>query len=416
MGNIVIQEVIEVHCEEAGFLWRQRESILNDPAFAIGDLLERDRRLEGNLDGLSISGRTGWEICAEAVNPWRSETVFPAAVLAFTDGGDDRIDKVVALAGNSDKNMRPVISSFGWIDQGQALTLIKTFQSSQSPLHQRIALGASAILRVDPGPKLIEAFRSEDALVRARAFRMAGELGRRDCVRQLQDALNDTDESCRFWSVWSLALLGEKRSIPELQAFADSRTQFTERAIDMLARCMNPASVLSWHKEISGAEKKSRLAIKVAGALGDPVLMPWIIERMREPASARAAGEAFASVTGVSIEESGLKGARPEGFQSGPTDDPADENVAMDEDEFLPWPDHDRVKAWWERNRGNFKDGVRYLMGLPVEAASLKNILMAADQRVRAAAALESSLLTPGRPLLNVCAPAWRQLHELEKF
>jgi hypothetical protein len=88
----------------------------------------------------------------------------------------------------------------------------------------------------------------------------------------------------------------------------------------------------------------------------------------------------------------------------------------MAPDEFLPWPDHGRVKSWWDGKKNSFKNGVRYLMGQPIHAGSLKHILMTGNQRIRHAASRETSFLNPGRPLFNASAPAWRQLDEIEKM
>ena len=60
---------------------------------------------------------------------------------------------------------------------------------------------------------------------------------------------------------------------------------------------------------------------------------------MADPALARVAGEALAMITGLDLAYLDLDGEPPAGFEAGPTDDPADPSVAMDEDEHLPWPD-----------------------------------------------------------------------------
>ena len=84
--------------------------------------------------------------------------------------------------------------------------------------------------------------------------------------------------------------------------------------------------------------------MKAAGAIGDPVIMPWIMEQMHNPEMARVAGEAFTSITGVDIAYNDLEGELRENFEAGPNDNPEDENVAMDPDEkmFLPWTCTDR--------------------------------------------------------------------------
>ena len=73
-----------------------------------------------------------------------------------------------------------------------------------------------------------------------------------------------------------------------------------------------------------------------AGAIGDPAFIPWVIEQMTTPALARVAGESFTMITGVDIAYEDLEGERPDGFESGPTEDPEDENVEMDPDENFP--------------------------------------------------------------------------------
>jgi len=99
----------------------------------------------------------------------------------------------------------------------------------------------------------------------------------------------------------------------------------------------------------------------------------------------------------------------PEGFEDGPTEDAADENVEVPEDAALPWPDVPRVKAWWAKNAARFAGGTRYFLGLPVSIGSCRAVLTTGFQRQRVAAAHVLSLLEPGTPLFNTSAPAWRQ-------
>jgi uncharacterized protein (TIGR02270 family) len=401
---------------DALFLIRQRARATRAADYSLNELLRFDERLDAGIEGLKMAGGNGWE--ASLKNLHLGETaLFAPAVLAFTSGRREWIEKVIEKAEESQDQARPVLSALGWIGRETAMPHVQALLQSKNPVHQRIAIAAGAILRVDIGEKLTDAFFSPEPFVKARALRMAGELGRKDCLLQLQGSLRDSDEGCRFWAAWSLALLGDKKSSSGVLAeFAEKGGPYSERAADMAARIMNPASVVSLHKNLAGSEKTARLAIEITGAFGDPVLMPWIIEQMSNPAPARLAGDAFTTVTGVDVAESNLEGKQPDGFSSGPTDDPADKNVKMAPDEFLAWPDHGRVKSWWDGNRNSFKNGVRYLMGQPIHAESLKQILMTGNQRIRHAASLEMSLLNPGRPLFNASAPAWRQLDEIEKM
>ena len=55
-------------------------------------------------------------------------------------------------------------------------------------------------------------------------------------------------------------------------------------------------------------------------------------------------------ITGIDLAEQDLETLdEPEGFEDGAAnDDPEDDNVALDEDEDLPWPDPQRMRSWWE--------------------------------------------------------------------
>jgi uncharacterized protein (TIGR02270 family) len=139
-----------------------------------------------------------------------------------------------------------------------------------------------------------------------------------------------------------------------------------------------------------------------------------LIEQMTVPEVARVAGEAFSMITGVDLAYEDLDTNPPEGFQAGPTEDPEDENVAMDPDENLPWPHPSALKKDWDARKSRFSTGNRYLLGEPIQPESLRNALRNGYQRQRAAAALELAILQPGQPLFEVRAPAFRQQRWLD--
>jgi uncharacterized protein (TIGR02270 family) len=156
--------------------------------------------------------------------------------------------------------------------------------------------------------------------------------------------------------------------------------------------------------------------IRGGGVAGDPVYVPWLIRQMADVKKARLAGEAFSLITGVDLPRRGLDGSRPENFESGPTDNPDDPNVEMDEDDGLPWPDVAKVEKWWAANDARFPKGVRHFMGAPVTRERCVEVLKTGHQRQRILAAHYLSLLEPGTPLFNTSAPALRQQRRLAKM
>ena len=101
-------------------------------------------------------------------------------------------------------------------------------------------------------------------------------------------------------------------------------------------------------QQLAQDKRHVRSLVRAIGVAGDPFYVPWLIKQMDEPALARLAGEAFSLITGLDLAYLDLERKPPEGVDFGPNDDPDDDNVAMDEDDSLPWPDpaaHHRLVA-----------------------------------------------------------------------
>jgi uncharacterized protein (TIGR02270 family) len=128
---------------------------------------------------------------------------------------------------------------------------------------------------------------------------------------------------------------------------------------------------------------------------------------------ARIAGEAFTMITGIDLVANNLRGAPPEGFRAGPSDDPADDLVALDPDENLSFPDVARVRAKWRTLEAELPRGPRYVFGKPIASRWLERVLRSETQRRRAHAAIDLALLEPGKPLFEVRAPGMRQVEDL---
>lgn len=172
---------------------------------------------------------------------------------------------------------------------------------------------------------------------------------------------------------------------------------------------MDISTAHGWQKELAQSPDTIRLAVIGAGVIGDPVLITWLIEQMNIPELSRVAGEAFTMITGVDIAYEDLEDEWPEGFEAGPSESPEDEDVEMDTDEDLPWPNPELILGWWSKNKSAFRNGTRYLLGQPISPENLQQVLRTGRQRQRAAAALELAMIKPRQPLFKVRAPGFRQ-------
>ena len=410
---MVIEDIIIQHAEDAAFLWLLRDTAVNAPHYTLKDLARLDNRVEAHLDGLRIAGDAGWEICREALSYEEPGEVFSAAVLAFGSGDEERIQTVLD-AGSSDPELaRAIISALGWLTWEEAEKHVQSLATSKSPQLRYLALAAYAAHRKDPGRLLTDSITSSDPLLKARALKAAGELGRTDLFSSLRYNLKAEDEKCRLYAAWSMLLLGSAESVPVLQEIAVKGSVYAEKACASVLRRMPLDTAHAWLRVLSEKEQGARLAVQGAGVLGDPVAVPWLIEMMAVPELARVAGESLSMITGLDLAYEDLEADWPEGFTAGPTEDPEDEDVDLDPDEDLPWPAPALIAGWWEKNKGKFTTGTRYLTGQPIAAEHLRQVLASGFQRQRAAAAMELALLRPEQPLFATRAPGFSQVRQL---
>jgi uncharacterized protein (TIGR02270 family) len=406
----VIENIVEQHAEEAAFLWLLRDDAVQAPHYSMKDLADLDERVEAHIDGLRIAGEAGWSFCADALAQEEPGEVFAAAVLAFESGQDQRIKMVLEAAATDPELSRGLISALGWLRFDQVKDHIDQLLRSLAPELRRIGVAASAVHRQDPGSTLVNALNDEDTFLKARAIRAVGELGRIDLLPMLKKQLAAEDKDCQFWAGWSAVLLGDRDDALELlKAVAVSESPFRDRSLQVALRAMGSVGAQKWLKDQAQHPDLLRYAIIGAGVIGDPVYIPWLIEQMEMPDHARVAGEAFTMITGVDIAYEDLEGEWPEGFEAGPTESPEDEDVELDPDEDLPWPDPELIAEWWNKNKGSFQSGTRYLLGKPISPEHLQHVLRHGFQRQRASAAIELAMLEPGQPLFEIRAPGFRQ-------
>jgi uncharacterized protein (TIGR02270 family) len=243
-----------------------------------------------------------------------------------------------------------------------------------------------------------------EPMVRARAARTIGELGKADCRSELNAMLDDPEEGCRFWAAWSAARLGRTEGLRALTEFARSPGPRCERALDLLLRLLSTERANGFLRLLAREQGRRRTLIHAAAVVGDALYIPWLATQARDPSTARISGDAFAMITGADLAALGLALPLSADFQAGPSDDPDDENVAIDEDEGLAWPDSEKLDLWWEENKARFDNGTSYFLGLPKRSANWMGALSQAAQHQRWAAALELALRHPEHALFEVRA------------
>jgi len=414
---LINENVVSLHAEDAAFLWFLRNSAAKAPNYKLKDLADLDERVEANIDGLRVADKTGWEFSKQLLDQDEPGSVFSTAVLALEGTDESKINLVYEKVESVPEFSNEIVAAFGWIDakflQGKVMGLLV----SSSPFWRRLGVSVCVVHGVNPGKYIETALDDDELLLRARALRAVGELGLKEFSAKLKESLQSNDERCCFWAAWSSLLIGEFRNaLPVLKKIAESDSFFNNKALLIALRAMDTKSSYTWLIEFTKKTDRLRTVVEGTAAVGDPVFIPWLIKQMEVPELAQVAGESFASITGVDIEYEDLDGEQPEDFDAGPNDNPSDENINMDQDEDLPYPDSNLIQQWWDSHKQQFINGKRYLLGQEISQQSLVSVLLQGNQRQRAAAAIEFVIMKPGTSLFETRVPAKRQQRQLESW
>ncbi len=478
---MVASPVVGRHAEDAAFYWsRYIEGTLSS-LHDLRSLGRFDFLLAGNLEGLRVAqlesgkldaqghihkyGSAGWDATFKRLSRWKTaDEAFVCGVLALEDAfarnnkkppfskylgqlqdlacdqfddSDDAGDLDIA---------RGLSSAAAWLPWEQVQAVVFDWARSTEPVLRRCAMSACALQRLPAGDALAHWVTDPHGLVRARALRAVGELGRADLANVLiaqvnadQDAGGRDLWNCRYWAAWSLCMLGRTEGIGVLGTWAAEHppVQRTFGALAALAQVM-PSDQLN--ASINAAFKRPRhlrnalTAIRFSGDIRwvDTLLQMMtdysqpdqIKQFFTEPQTnlARLAADVMAHITGLQLGEQ-LWTQAPEQEESGDSEqDEAASNPAIpaadkqDPDDGLLWPDVVAIKQWWAANRNSFapasgRHAYRYLAGSPLNADSAKQTLanaMATQlQRHHAALYLRCTSHTPD--LFDVRASLARQ-------
>jgi uncharacterized protein (TIGR02270 family) len=413
----VIAELVRHHAEEVAFLYIPRQVLIAAPHVQLFELSRMDERIAAHLDGVAVAGEAGWDICDELLLEPSAGEVFLVAARALNTGEIGRLEALFALLSGEAGLQRGLLSAFGWVQPKYLRGVAAQLLLSTEPLRRFVGVAACSMHRVDSG--LLQSVDDAVPVVRARALRAAGELGKRELLISALKALQDEDLTCRHWAAWSAVLLSGGQGV--LDRLSELALQPGLEQWRLLQLMLQAASVTRAHALLQSqpADAGGIMArIRGAGYVGDPNYVPWLISYMADQQFSRTAGESFSMITGVNLFQPPFFGNRPDELESDPNEeeDPEDDEINLDLDDNLPWPNQPAIKAWWDQHGARFTTGIRHFLGQPPSREHCIKVLKTGYQRQRIAAAYHLCLLNPGAPLFEWRAPAWRQQRELARI
>lgn len=412
-----IPVVVQQHADECALLRHVRSVLVRAPHVRLHQLQRLDERIAAHLDGLVVAGDYGASLCRAALERPGAGDTFACAALALERRDDAMLERLLSIAAVLPDAKRGLLSAFGWVSADLLKGKVAPLLASRDPLRRELGLGTCRLHRVDPGVPLGAALRDQNAGVRIEALRTAAVLGRVDLIDRVRDAHGDAEPGLRRQAAIAATLLGDRGPMLGLVLAAaqqDAAGGDAELALALQASQFDAARQLVRLLMISGAASgPSRRLVRACGWLGDARLVPWLISLMGDDRIARLAGESFSMITGADLAALDLERKPPQGFSSGPNDDPEDDDVALDEDESLPWPEQSLVQRWWHARADQMPAGQRLFLGQPPSLNGAMRALREGFQRQRIAAASWCCVLAPGSKRFATAAPAWRQQRRL---
>ncbi|TPL88530.1 hypothetical protein [Mesorhizobium sp. B2-3-12] len=367
-----IPSIIEQHLEDAAFLWHRRAREIDGPVMGAFDIGRIDQRLDANLDGLFAAGQAAWDLAtarfADYQEPpelfvlaalaleWQSAPALKFAVdSAMLLGGSGLSALSGAVARSSPDRLKPFVAR--WLDSAVAM-------------ERALAVGALHHHGANPGPRLKELLNDGDSEVRRRALRLAGARRRRDVIVQVAACLEARDARERLEAAVAACLLGQVRlAQPVLDQMLTDHPELAAAAMEVRLLATPPIEARSWWHECVSYAAAREVAVASSGLLGDMGIMPWLIETMRSPDLAYAAGLALRDLVEIDFNDTDV-------FVT----DPAKLGPEFDTVEATPLPSASRAAAWWEEGRGPSRfDRFHSMRRLKLDAmrAALANAEMA---------------------------------------
>jgi uncharacterized protein (TIGR02270 family) len=403
--NPVIQQL----ADDASFGWLIRSTAIAAPHYSLDDLVRLDSRLVASLQALRLVPLKGLVDQLQVLIEAEASTNFVLAVATLESIDFARAGELILRATASDEAKKAMVSAFCWLSHERVREIFQRHRLLERTETESLAIAALAARRDLHEAQIEHALRSPPKEPELRAIRAAGEMGLRSTITDVHHMMRSGSEESRFWCTWSSALLGDRNVGETLKSFVNFDTEFAYRAIQLAPRVLEVGNCQAWLRGLAQDETTRRYALIGCGVTGDPVYIPTLISQMAVPEYARVAGEAFSMITGVDLAYEDLDTDQPEGFEAGPTEDPADENVDLDPDEDLPWPNPELIDRWWHEHSREYQSGVRYLCGRPISEENCRRVLREGYQRQRISAAYELALMNPDEPLFEWRAPGFRQ-------
>jgi uncharacterized protein (TIGR02270 family) len=262
-------------------------------------------------------------------------------MVALRSGNKEQLTAVLNTIDDAPDSGEGLSAALSWHSFQQVKPIADDLLGAESAARRAAGLSTYALNKLDPGEALDKALADEDPFLRSCGCKVAATVSALRTVPTIEQLLADDDEGCAFWAAWAASQLSSTRRLDAIRTLTESQHESAEPALRSAARAIPPGQLSAFLGELALKPETRRSAIILVGTIGDQSRIPWLIEQMRDPAQARIAGAAYWKVTGIDLTREKLTKSPPERPQADAEEDT--EDLEVDPDDGLPWPDADLV-------------------------------------------------------------------------
>lgn len=308
-----ISEIVEQHLENAAFSWARCYQDLWSPLATRRSQQRYQLRLQANLDGLAIAGKSALLPAITRLQRWK--TIDEAFVAFFVllknlehENSSSFLEIFEMLIAKKPELIEGASAAWCKLDiltlSDAQRSLLERWWSSPEPTLRcaslELIIKSPHISTVD----LIKAGLTDPSPeFRSGLLRLIGDHALYELLPCCEFALNDENPMCRFEASYAMALLGKKNALPALRDnLMLPKENDLKRALLLWATESNDVEFLQWlQSNFTGNIQQQKMCLWAIGFRGDPLLLthtlPWLNSK-----NARLAAYIITHITNVDLE------------------------------------------------------------------------------------------------------------------
>lgn len=402
---MILIDILEEHMEEADFLWQQRKNALTDRVYNLTDMAELEERLLAHLDGLVLGEKEAWKLLEPTLSSGGEGEVFTAAFVALDSRVSTMIDLVNKTFSEAEGDvLNGICYAYKHTMNSEVENILCPLLDSDNGLILAASIDSLSFRRNSIDANKLQTFLSnKDPKIVTATLKAIRRLRVSQLREDVERLLENEIIEVRIEAIKTGLLLGSRKTLEACRRMIIKRIEGTDQLIEYPGLMGQPDDV----NILMNALKEPGLvrnAVTALGLLGNISTIELLIQCAADPKLSRLAGESLSIITGVDLGKEKLVAEKPQEPKESSLTEEEEEEFVTDPDEDLPYPDAEKLNAWWRSNAAKFDKRVRYRNGKPYDKQVLIEILRNGNLPDRHYAAFELALMDTTAPYLETHA------------